>query len=245
MLTVFAWWDVSWWIGVLFSVGCMLFVICGFCSWLPLAAPNTKFPGESMTGGVSAFVGATLFAFAGVLLIVEAINEDQSACFGWAIEQTYEQVTQDAGVKSPGEGATDDGDDGVRVQNLTPSTCCHRHGKHHHYRAQDQGDAVEWEWWPTWKDLRSHYLHEIGFLGSAVLAAGTIVFWVTGIMVRQHSRWREISSPSCIMSFISEINQLLTLVELVLASNPETMQRDDDVPNLLACFPRRWHTLHD
>ena len=44
MLTLHPYWDVSWWIGVSFTVGCLLFVVAGFFYWLPIAYPDTEFP---------------------------------------------------------------------------------------------------------------------------------------------------------------------------------------------------------
>ena len=73
---------------MLFSWGSAIFVMSGFFYWMPLVAPSTEFPAENtIAGGVTAFVGATMFTIGGVLLIVEATNENQTGCFGWALEQ--------------------------------------------------------------------------------------------------------------------------------------------------------------
>src|ERR1700761_1889852 len=175
MFTVFAWWDVSWWIGVLFSIGSAIFIACGFFYWLPLATPNHTFPGEaSVAGGVTAFVGATLFQIGAVLLIVEAVNENQTGCFGWALEQAF---SHDSDQDSPKRTAT-----------MKPDSkyCDHHHTSGVHKRStlhmQHPDTGRKWEWWPTWKELTEHYFHEIGFLASFILAVGATIFYVSGIL---------------------------------------------------------------
>lgn len=56
--------------------GSVIWVINGFFVWLPLAAPSTEFSGEAdVGGGWTAFIGATIFEFGSVLLMLEAVNE--------------------------------------------------------------------------------------------------------------------------------------------------------------------------
>lgn len=43
-----------------------------------------------MGGGITAFIGATIFFFGSVLLMLEALNENKAGCFGWAVYQTLE-----------------------------------------------------------------------------------------------------------------------------------------------------------
>lgn len=185
MCTVFAWWDVSWWIGVLFSVGSAIFVACGFFYWLPLAYPKTEFPGEAtVAGGVTAFIGATLFQIGAILLIVEACNENQTGCFGWALEQAFSH-----GSSSENNDSSQDGANGTQHQSLWSKAVqnCHHHHTHGIHDSskvalQHPTAGRKWEWWPTLHELRTHYLHEIGFLGSFILAVGATIFYISGIM---------------------------------------------------------------
>lgn len=194
MCTVFAWWDVSWWIAMIFSVGSAIFVICGCFYWVPFAYPKKTFPRESTVGGgVTAFIGAMLFLIGGVLLIVEATNEDQTGSSGWALEQVIEPHKTTAG------GSTD-----ADNQNLTEPTSKSRmnpnqpamlhykpqaqHCRHHHNlgihsaNLQHPKSGRKWEWIPTWHELFTHYFREIGFLGSFILSIGAIVFWFSGLL---------------------------------------------------------------
>ena len=189
MLTVYAWWDVSWWIGVLFSIGSMLFIIAACFYWVPLEAPSTEFPGESLyAGGILSFIGATLFQIGAVLLIVEAVNENQTGCFGWALEQAFSHDH----ASSSGES-----------ENLQHhpfralvQKCTHHHAKRtitfsnsdsnnsstSNSQLPAPASSRTWEWWPTWHELRTHYLFEIGFQASFQLAIGATIFYVSGIM---------------------------------------------------------------
>lgn len=180
MLTVFAYWDVSWWIGVFFSIGCQLFILTGVFKVASLGIDDGK---KELVGGIAACIGATLFAFAGVLLVIEATNEDQTGRFGWAIDQTYDETLTgsssygndgdgDERAKPPSKRRSRSESASLRVQHLD---CQHLHQQHPHA-------SRTWRWWPTWHELTAHYFHNLGYLGSIVLAIGTIVFWVSGIL---------------------------------------------------------------
>ena len=189
MCTVFAWWDVSWWIGMLFSVGSAIFVACGFFYWLPLAAPSTEFHDEAfIAGGVTAFVGATLFQIGAVLLIVEACNENQPGCFGWALEQAFSHSDSDPETSTNDKLSTPTTPTARKtgLNTTTYQNCNHHHAHGAHKRSaialQHPDSNRKWEWWPTWHELHTHYLHEIGFLGSFILAVGATIFYISGIM---------------------------------------------------------------
>lgn len=177
MCTVFAWWDVSWWIGVLFSFGSMIFILSACFYWIPIAYPDTEFPGESLTGGgVTSFIGATLFQIGAVLLIVEAVNENQVGCFGWALEQAFSHEHDKESVEEGRRSGAH-----ALIQH-----CFHHHASGLHKTAQPElqhPDAGrKWQWWPTWHELHTHYWYEIGFQASFQLAIGATIFYVSGIM---------------------------------------------------------------
>ncbi|KAK0831833.1 hypothetical protein LTS02_018263, partial [Friedmanniomyces endolithicus] len=92
MFATFPWWDVSFLVAFFFSVGSAVFIVCGFFYWLPLAAPSTDFPHESATaGGITSFIGGTLFEIGAVFLVIEATNENQTGCFGWELEHVVSE----------------------------------------------------------------------------------------------------------------------------------------------------------
>lgn len=196
MATVWAVWDVSWWIGVCFTFGSALFIVCGFFYWLPLVDSSTKFSGEGVYGGgFTSFFGATLFEAGGLLLIVEATNEKQSGCFGWALEQEFTSSSPSKACKSAKTSYRRSANATTKyIQSLpNPSMSCryypHPDSCTHSHNVGFRGSRVlleasgrRWEWWPTWRELTTHYFHEIGFIGSFVMAVGATIFWITGLL---------------------------------------------------------------
>lgn len=175
MFTECPYWDVSYLVGVFFSVGCAIFIACGLFYWLPIAYPDTKFEGEDIAGGVTSFVGATLFQVGAILLVFEACNENQTGCFGWALRQVFE-----------GDGTGEA--DGRLVTSTAVVPEKNPHGcQHHHLRRHREEPLMRpqpgrrWSWWPSWHELKTHYLHEIGFLASFILAIGATIFYICGI----------------------------------------------------------------
>jgi len=92
MFVTYPYWDVSYLVAVIFTLGSVVWCINAFFVWLPLQDPSSEFPGEIATaGGITAFIGATIFEIGSVLLMIEAVNENRSDCFGWALEEALEE----------------------------------------------------------------------------------------------------------------------------------------------------------
>lgn len=214
MVTVFPYWDVSWLIGVSFTVGCMLFIICGFFSWLPIAYPSTTFPHETdVAAGLLSFIGATLFQVGAVLLMLESWNDRAETKFGSAMESFFaDRFSFSRGAAAPGETEKD-----LETQTASPSTLpssSHTDEemampepaviKHPptqtatataEQRAAAPGQSRpgirnstnpfgerEWQWLPSWHDVKTHYIYEIGFLASATMSLGATIFYLCGIL---------------------------------------------------------------
>lgn len=183
----------------------MIWVINSFFVWLPLQAPQTEFDGESsMGGGVTAFVGATVFELGSVLLMLEAVNENRTQCFGWALEEAWEEVAAEAAAHAAGPPKKQH----QRLLTLRPArdACSHPHPEKRALlgtakRGGDDDDAAattttsasgsdddrrpadparSWEWWPTWSELRTHYFREVGFLACLSQFIGATIFWIAG-----------------------------------------------------------------
>jgi len=96
-----------------FTWGSVVWCINAFFVWLPLQDPSTEFDGEIANGGgISAFIGATIFEFGSVLLMIEAVNENRAECFGWA----FEEALGERGI--------------IRVK---PGHCIHHQGNKHNF----------------------------------------------------------------------------------------------------------------
>ena len=92
MFSTYPYWDVSYLVATIFTLGSVVWVINAFFAWLPLVDPSTEFNNEvTMGGGVTAMIGATIFVGGSVLLMIEAVNENRSECFGWALEEALEE----------------------------------------------------------------------------------------------------------------------------------------------------------
>lgn len=92
MFTTYPYWDVSYLVAIIFTLGSLCWCFNAFFVWLPLQDPSTEFNNEiSVAGGVTAFIGATIFEVGSVLLMIEAVNENRSDCFGWALQEALEE----------------------------------------------------------------------------------------------------------------------------------------------------------
>ncbi|KAF2097943.1 hypothetical protein NA57DRAFT_66460 [Rhizodiscina lignyota] len=76
MLTVWSYWDMSWWTAMGYTVGSVLWVINGCFAWIPIAFPNTEFPNEVEYGvGITSFLGVICFQVGATMALLEAVND--------------------------------------------------------------------------------------------------------------------------------------------------------------------------
>lgn len=190
MLTYYPFWDISFDVAFVFTVGSVIWVVNAFFVWLPLVSPSTEFESEELDGGgITAFVGATVFEVGSLLLLLEAVNENRSGCFGWALEQVVSREEEHAGSATPA---------------LRPSKshCAHHHqnkrnlvGKGRRrgsssslspsskHQGTTEGETStttypSWIWLPT---SLSHRLHSLSFLASLTQLLAASIFWVAGL----------------------------------------------------------------
>ncbi|KAJ5333100.1 hypothetical protein MYU51_005115 [Penicillium brevicompactum] len=189
MISYAPYWDVSYLVATSFTLGSAIWIINAFFVWLPLANPKTEFSGESLVGGgVTAFVGATIFEIGSVLLLLEAVNENQTGCFGWAFETVLSKTSEDG---QPQRARTE----------LRPDMqdCRHHHANRRSFlrgrygrgadsahtsedvsRGVSASDGRSFRWIPSMKELRTHYFHELGFLASLIQFFSATIFWIAG-----------------------------------------------------------------
>lgn len=194
MFTAYPCYDVSYLVAVIFTLGSVIWCINGFFVFLPLIRPSTEFPTEVVYGGGwTAFIGATIFEIGSILLMVEAVNENRTGCFGWALERVLEG--EKGGfkwrVKSDTTGCTHHHQN---KRNLVGagSTSQPSDGETSHSDMDLSATATNdvekevlderqhWVWFPSWHDLTSHYFREIGFLACLAQTIGATVFWISG-----------------------------------------------------------------
>lgn len=174
--------DISWWVAYLFVWGSIVWVLNAMFVFLPEIRPSSEFAAEILQGGgITAFIGATIFEVGSVLLILEAFNEERSGCFGWAVEQVL------SSSKSMHEKSAE------QEYSISPSASC-KHKYHTVHaptasslplasdtsEAEHHEDQQQWKWIISWRDLRSHYIRELGFLACSAQLFGASVFWIAG-----------------------------------------------------------------
>lgn len=184
MFTQYPYWDISYLVAILFTIGSVVWCINGFFAYLPLARPDSEFPTEILYGGgITAFIGATIFEMGSVLLMFEAVNENRSGCFGWALEQVLGgermRLRPDKGgcghhhankKNFVGKGA-------VRTSVSTDPSVDAKEANPTH--SSSNGDRA-WQWFPSVHELKTHYLWDIGFLACLAQLFGASVFWISG-----------------------------------------------------------------
>jgi hypothetical protein len=190
MITSYPVWDISWCVAYIFVIGSVLWVINSFFVFLPFIRPSSTFHNEILVGGgVTAFIGATIFEVGSILLMLEAVNENREGCFGYAVEAVYEEYAAKA---ETGKGSN------LRIV-PKDHACTHHHrnkknlvGKPNSAlshtttlasntdKQEQSTEANSWVWFPSWTELKTHYLHELGFLASLSQLFGATIFWISG-----------------------------------------------------------------
>ncbi|CAD0096018.1 unnamed protein product [Aureobasidium vineae] len=181
MISFYPVWDISWCVAYIFTLGSVLWVINSLFVFLPLIRPSSTFHNEALVGGgITAFIGATIFEIGSVFLMLEAINENREGCFGYAVESVYDEYV----------GRTEIGDEGGLRVVPRDDACTHHHrnktnlvGKPPVLDSEKQrsGKTNSWVWWPSWAELKNHYFHELGFIASLSQLLGATVFWISGL----------------------------------------------------------------
>lgn len=178
MITYYPIWDVSYLVAFVFTWGSVIWVINSFLLLLPyLDSGSVSADGVYYGGGITAFVGATVFEIGSFLLMLEAINENRAGCFGWALEEAYQAHSSDHG----------------HVARLVPDKkrCTHHHANTKNLlsnpsqaarpgSSSSPADAKSWLWWPSNHDLRTHYLHDLGFIACLTQTVGATIFYISG-----------------------------------------------------------------
>jgi hypothetical protein len=138
-------------------------------------------------GGITAFIGATIFEVGSWLLMLEAINEHRTGCFGWACHELIEGQRQR-----------------LRFVPAAAQGCSHHHRNRSNIvgkpakagagdafggcggaaaddadRRDDEGGR-SWSWMVGWAELWSHYCRELGFLACVAQLCGATIFWIAG-----------------------------------------------------------------
>ncbi|KAK8172236.1 LOW QUALITY PROTEIN: hypothetical protein BKA80DRAFT_287979 [Phyllosticta citrichinensis] len=156
-------WDISYLVALIFTAGSVIWVINGFFVLLPLIMPSSEFHNEILSG-----VGS-------ILLMLEAVNENRTGCFGWALSTVLDQHALDA-------------EKSIHTVQLTPkrSTCEHHHAnsrnldQHGASTNSEPENEKHWCWFPSCTQLRTHYAYELGFWACLIQLVAATIFWIAG-----------------------------------------------------------------
>ena len=206
LFTKFPYWDISWCVAIVYTVGSIVWVVNGFTILLPKVGKGSSEdlkPVKTWT----AFTGASIFFLGSYLLFLEAVNANRIGCFGWAVERTLKGIRPEVEVH-PGtcehhyhakdddhhtHKAHKDENVGVNAQGFSDRDDGHDEATANGWpRSGSQADSLtakdeeaapphsyKWLWWPSWRDLRTHFLHEIGFLACAIQLVSGALFWLS------------------------------------------------------------------
>jgi hypothetical protein len=107
MLTAFPYRNMSYLVGVSFTIGSTIFILNGFFLLLPLLAPNTYRPTEAQYAvSVSSVLGTVLFLIGSWIAVLEALNVDRGEVL----------VTEGISLEPSTESIVKKGDGGARIQ---------------------------------------------------------------------------------------------------------------------------------
>jgi hypothetical protein len=170
MFTKYPFWDISYDVATIFTIGSVIWVINACFVYLPLVQPSSEFKNEELYGGgISAFIGATVFEIGSVLLMLEAVNENKTGCLGWAIERALSQEKGSGHLQA------------------SKATCTHHHfnkgnlvGNGRDTSLTSSSTSKSWVWFPSMTELRTQYIHDLGFIASFAQLIGATIFWVSG-----------------------------------------------------------------
>ena len=181
--------------------------------------PSSEFPNEVLDGaGITAFIGATVFEVGSILLMLEAVNENREGCFGWAVQRildnptgAWEVVADDSSCqhhhqnrrnlvgKPRSRGINKDPEDSAEPMNSDDSGV--QHDNDASPIASDQiSSRKSWTWFPTWYDLRTHYIYELGFLACSAQLFGA----------RYSSSGKTLIANGMLMGFASKKSRLFS-----------------------------------
>ena len=190
MFTDYPYWDISYLVAILFTIGSVVWCINGFFAFLPLVQPESEFPTEILYGGgITAFIGATIFEMGSVLLMFEAVNENRAGCFGWALEQVLEGGRMRLRPDEDGcshhhtnkKNLVGKGDGKSSTAMIASSHLYSLAVAKEKAQAGSSSDSDRaWQWFPCTHELRTHYLRDIGFLACLAQLFGASVFWISG-----------------------------------------------------------------
>ncbi|KAL2214740.1 hypothetical protein CC79DRAFT_1265049 [Sarocladium strictum] len=168
--TKFPYWDVSWCVATVYTVGSMVWVANGFTAVLPYLSKHSSEEMQSANTW-TAFAGASIFMLGSYLLFLEAINANRGGCFGWAIEQTMKGGRLEA--------EADEENNTNETRNSSAQDAVQEQASRSEDTVTCEAPPPAWLWWPSWRDVRTHFIYQIGFIACAIQLVSGAFFFLT------------------------------------------------------------------
>ena len=184
---------------MLYTLGSVLWVLNGYFAFLPLAKPATVFPNESLYGGgITGFIGGTLFEIGSLFLLLEAANENREVCFGWAVTMVFGRTRARfeqphlADAEKPTRWDVRPVEDQCRhhqanKRNLvgrgrghsdsSPAIWNERISASDNAAEREHGGSRNWTWWPSGHEIMTHLIYSVGFQASFIQFVAATFFY--------------------------------------------------------------------
>ncbi|KAI7356338.1 hypothetical protein KC320_g2296 [Hortaea werneckii] len=168
MFTSFPVWDVSYDVAVTFTLGSLIWCLNAFFALLPFTNPKTEFKGEALYGGgITAFIGRgpKNLKWSGSSALMQIVIGATVFEIG-SVLLMLEAVNANRTGCFGATASTPNTDEANVAFRPLPND----------YSASERS----WTWWPSMQELRTHYIHDIGFIACSALTFGATVFWISG-----------------------------------------------------------------
>ncbi|KAK3182412.1 hypothetical protein K4F52_006237 [Lecanicillium sp. MT-2017a] len=208
LFTKFPYWDISWWVAIVFTVGSLLWIENGFILLPPLGGGSSQ--SLKLASTWSAFAASAIFLVGSFLLLLEAVNANRSGCFGWAVERgikgkqlsaeihpgecehhyhsrdEHEKRQEDREASRNEDTSQNDGSRDEEAEGGQQGSGSWEQleseeddGGDNANKGSDHSHLYSWLWWPSWHDLRTHFLYEIGFLACLIQVVSAVLFFLS------------------------------------------------------------------
>ncbi|KAK0105849.1 hypothetical protein ONS95_004363 [Cadophora gregata] len=189
MFTRFPWRDMSWLVGVTFTVGSAFFIVNGLFLLLPLTNPSTIFDSELYWTGATGVIGGVIFILGGFAGILEALNLNRGAEVTVIEGITVDGDTSDIEMKSDEEAQRqinklvapfrDSTMDFPLRQTLpsnhSPSSAA-ANSKTTTATLPALYGSSTFIFWPNTPQLRTFYFRDLCFIAAIIQSIGTFIF---------------------------------------------------------------------
>lgn len=196
MVTTFPYWDMAFGVSFAYTTGSVTWVVNGCFAWLPVAFPETGFEKELLYGcGITAFLGVICFEIGAGLAFLEAVNdgcfhgsamrrllEGHDTCAKKMFDAKIQHFFQHGLSLASSLSRRDDVERGLMSKGTSPGKPIRtrRGGMDLGSVDGESSEYMTFRWWPTWQSLRSHHIHEVGFLACSLQFSGATIFILPG-----------------------------------------------------------------